>query len=280
MDDRIKRALFHIEQHISEPADLKALAEVACLSQHHFHRLFKTETGETPRGYVTRVRMEHIAHMMVIRRDLSFTELAFEYGFSSPAAFSRAFKAVYRTSPRAFRDKRRVEHKDRLEKYWAERAQKQSDKPPRPEVTHMPPKRVHAVRTVMQKDAVNEAYKKLIAFNKGRVSNGITIYTETPFGAGRDTRRLHIALAENPAVDARGHMLELRGGYYQQQRVTGDFDAMTEAMFDNFQNVIEPSRYRVASTIFYERIKLPATPEGFNYFACERTVFGCLSKGP
>ena len=96
MDDRIKRVLFHIEQHISEPVSLGALAEVACVSEHHFHRLFKAELGKTPKAYVDRVRLEHVAHMMVIRRDLSFTELAFEYGYSSPAAFTRAFKATSR----------------------------------------------------------------------------------------------------------------------------------------------------------------------------------------
>lgn len=280
MDDRIKRTLFHIEQHISEPVNLAELAEIACLSQHHFHRLFKTELGETPKAYVDRVRMEHIAHMMVIRKDLGLTALAFEYGFSSPAAFTRAFKALYRVSPRAFRDKQRAEHRARLEKHWAAQANQQSIAPTKVIVTHMPPKHVQAERTVMQHTAVNEAYKKLITSNRGRVSHGLTIYTENPFGSGRAGRRLHVALDEKPAPGTRDNMLELRGGYYQQQTVTGDFDAMTEAMFDNFQNTIEPSVYKVATTIFYERIKLPAIPEGFDYFTYERTVFGCLSKRP
>ncbi|MBL4788022.1 MAG: helix-turn-helix transcriptional regulator [Kordiimonadaceae bacterium] len=278
MDDRIKRVLFHIEQNITEPVDLAKLADVACLSPHHFHRLFKAEQGETPKAYVDRVRLEHVAHMMVIRKDLGLTELAFEYGFSSPAAFTRAFKANFKVAPRAFRDTQREAHRERLEKHWASLEDGESFAPRKIVLNHMALKRLKAVRLLMQEEALNDAYKTLITENAGRISHGLTIYTEGPFQADRDSLRLHIALDENMAAGSRGDILELRSGYYHQQLVTGDFDAMTDTMFKTFQRDIEPSRYKVASTTFYERVKLPAVADGFDYFSSERTVFGCLTR--
>jgi AraC-like DNA-binding protein/DNA gyrase inhibitor GyrI len=277
-DERIKRVLFHIEQHITEPFDLKALADVACLSEHHFHRLFKSEQGETPKAYVDRVRMEHAAHMMVIRRDLTITDLCFDYGFSSPAAFTRVFKAKYQMTPRAFRARQREAHKERLEKHWAELDEGESFKPRKIDVRHIPAKRVKPMRISMREDEVNKAYRQLIAENAGRVSHGITIYTEGPFQAERENLRLHVALDEIVPTSSRDHTLEIRSGYYYERRVTGDFDALTDSMFKSYQRDIEPSKYKIGSTTFYERVKLPASPEGFDYFACERIVFGCLTR--
>jgi|GEM_PF-3445436 len=278
MDDRIKRVLFHIEQNITEPVDLAKLAAVACLSPHHFHRLFKAEQGETPKAYVDRVRLEHVAHMMVIRKDLGITELAFEYGYSSPAAFTRAFKANFKMVPRAFRDRQREAHKERLEKHWASLEDGENFAPRKIVVNHMAAKRLKAVRLMMQGDALNHAYKKLISENTGRISHGLTIYTEGPFQADRDSLRLHIALDETVPAGSRGDILEICSGYYYQRPVTGAFDAMTDAMFKTYQRDIEPSRYKVASTTFYERVKLPAVADGFDYFSCERVVFGCLTR--
>ena len=278
MDNRIKRTLFYIEQNITDPVSLSKLADVACLSSHHFHRLFKGEMNETPKVYVDRVRMEHAAHMMIIRKDIGITELAFDYGYSSPAAFTRAFKAQFDTNPRAYRDHMRNEHRERLERHWASMADGENFAARALHVKHMPTKRLKAVRTYMQKQAVNKAYKQLIIQNSGCISHGITIYTEGPFREDRDKARLHIALDETIEPAPHEHVLELRSGYYYQQPVTGDFESMTDSIFEVFQRDIEPSRYKIASTTFYERVKLPIKAEGFDYFSCERIVFGCLVR--
>lgn len=278
MDARIEKALFFMEQHIAEPFSLTQLADAACLSPHHFHRLFKQEMKETPKAYFDRVRMEQIAHMMVVRKDLTITDMAFDYGYSSPAAFTRAFKGTYKMTPRTYRDSVRAQHKERLEQHWASLDEGESFKPQQLMVKHMPAKRLKAKRISMQEELLNQAYRELIAESEDRASHGITIYTEGPFREDRDNVRVHVAL-DVPAdpKDTKG-ILELRGGYYYQQTVSGPFEAMADDMYKIFQRDIEPSRYKVATTTFYERFVLPNDPATFDYYAQKRTVFGCLVR--
>ena len=70
---------------------LKVLAAQANYSPHHFHRLFTAQSGETPRQYVTRLRLERAVHDLVLFPEKSVAAIAFDAGFSSPAVFARAF---------------------------------------------------------------------------------------------------------------------------------------------------------------------------------------------
>lgn len=278
MDPRVEKALFFMEQHILEPFSLDELAGAACLSPHHFHRLFRQEMSETPKAYFDRVRMEQIAHMMVVRKDLTMTDIAFDYGYSSPAAFTRAFKARYGITPRGYRDTVREQHKERLQEHWASLAEGEDFKPRPLAIAHMPVKRLKARRILMREELINESYRGLIAESRGRASHGVTIYTEGPFRPDRENVRIHVALDEPADPNDGNGVLELRGGYYYQRTISGPFEAMADDMYKTFQRDVEPSRYKVATTTFYERVPLPADPQDFDYYACERTVFSCLTR--
>ena len=44
---RIDRVMRHIGEHLDDPLDLDRLAEVACFSPFHFHRIYRQVVGET-----------------------------------------------------------------------------------------------------------------------------------------------------------------------------------------------------------------------------------------
>ena len=278
MNDRIKRTQFYIQQNIADPISLEQLADVACLSPHHFHRLFKAEVGKTPKEYVAETRLKHIAHMLIIHKELSVTDFAFDFGYSSPAAFTRAFKALYGMGPRAFREQQWLLHKDRLAAYWASLKAGESAQPRPIKLQHMAARRLKAKRIIMQEKAVNAAYQDLIMKNQGRASHGITLYTESPFIQSRDAVRLYIALDETMGAAAGDDILDVQAGYYMPVPLTGNFEVLTDTLFTIYQRDIEPSAYRVASTIFFERVRLPDQPEGFDYFTSDRTLHACLVR--
>lgn len=101
---RVNRAMDFIERHLSEPLPLERIADVACFSRYHFHRIFFAQVGETPGQFVQRLRIEKAARLLCAHRSRSVTEIAFECGFSDTAAFSRAFRVVRGMSPTAFRN--------------------------------------------------------------------------------------------------------------------------------------------------------------------------------
>ena len=100
--ERIRRVLSHIESKPDDPPGLEELAEVACFSPYHFHRIFKAMTGESVAAYVRRLRLAHAAQGLSYTRR-SVTDIALAAGYDSVDAFTRAFRACFGASPSAYR---------------------------------------------------------------------------------------------------------------------------------------------------------------------------------
>jgi AraC family transcriptional regulator len=99
---RIIPALVHIQAHLDQDLSLDALADHVGLSKYHFHELFQSATGETPKAYVERLRLEWAAVQLRIRR-VSIVDVALECGYRNHETFSRAFRGRFQTSPREYR---------------------------------------------------------------------------------------------------------------------------------------------------------------------------------
>jgi AraC family transcriptional regulator len=99
---RIIPALVHIQAHLDQDLSLDALADHAGVSKFHFHELFKTATGETPKSYVERLRLEWAAMQLRIRR-VAVVDVALECGYRNHETFTRAFRARFQTSPSEYR---------------------------------------------------------------------------------------------------------------------------------------------------------------------------------
>ncbi len=84
------------------PVTARGLADDACFSTFHFHRMFCAMTGETAGEMARRLRMERAAHMLSWTQE-PVTGIAFDAGFETLEAFSRAFKAIYGSSPSLYR---------------------------------------------------------------------------------------------------------------------------------------------------------------------------------
>lgn len=99
---RIDRVIDHLRGNLDKSFKLEELAKIACFSEFHFHRIFRSMTGETVNDFTNRLRLEKSARLLTkTRRDL--TDIAYDCGFSSPATFSRSFKKAYETSPTPYR---------------------------------------------------------------------------------------------------------------------------------------------------------------------------------
>ena len=90
-------------------ADLnaQAVAEGLRLSPRYIRRLFATE-GESVSDYILRRRLEECARQLTsaLWQGRSITDTAFEWGFSSMAHFTRAFKDRFAVTPSDFRRSR------------------------------------------------------------------------------------------------------------------------------------------------------------------------------
>jgi AraC family transcriptional regulator len=90
--DSIGRVLHYINHHLADDVSLETLADVASYSPFHFQKIFSNALSETPKQYVSRLRLERAAHFIKLFPHLEMNEFFSGCGFSSGSTFSRAFK--------------------------------------------------------------------------------------------------------------------------------------------------------------------------------------------
>lgn len=92
-----------IEQQLDQPLTLEQVAARAGLSPYHFSRLFTARMGRSVMAHVRGRRLVRGARRLCDEPDLQLVDLAFDCGFESQEAFTRAFKRLFGVSPGRFR---------------------------------------------------------------------------------------------------------------------------------------------------------------------------------
>ncbi|MET7832086.1 AraC family transcriptional regulator [Micromonospora sediminicola] len=98
MLDRLNQAMDHLEQRLDRPLDVPELARIACVSEHHFRRLFSALAGVPLSEYVRRRRLT-LAGADVLAGRESLLDVAVRWGYGSNEAFARAFRSVHGVGP-------------------------------------------------------------------------------------------------------------------------------------------------------------------------------------
>ena len=99
--------LVYIQANLDQDLALAALGRKANLSPDHFQRVFKAAIGETPKAYVTRLRVERAAFCL-LAHESKVAEIAANCGFRNPETFVRAFRRRFGASPREYRSSQRA----------------------------------------------------------------------------------------------------------------------------------------------------------------------------
>lgn len=98
MLERLNQALDHLERHLDQPVEVAELARIACVSEHHFRRLFSALAGIPLSEYVRRRRLT-VAGADVLAGEVPLLDVAVRWGYGSNEAFARAFRAVHGIGP-------------------------------------------------------------------------------------------------------------------------------------------------------------------------------------
>lgn len=101
---QIVSLLDHIEKHLEHPLQVETLAELSCWSRWQLQRVFSHYTDKGLAQYVRQRKLSHAATQLVTGKQ-RIIDIAFDTGFNSENAFSRAFKQHFSLSPRAYRQR-------------------------------------------------------------------------------------------------------------------------------------------------------------------------------
>lgn len=87
----IEDTIAYIAHNLDRPLTVKGLAQRAFMSEYHFIRIFKRETGLTPHCYITASRL-NVAKFLLVNTNQPLTEISNQCGFSSKTTFCSVFK--------------------------------------------------------------------------------------------------------------------------------------------------------------------------------------------
>ena len=98
---RILRVLVFIQENLDRELSLHELADLAHYSPYHFHRIFRGMVGESLAAHIRRIKLERAASRLKFTSQ-QVIEIAFDAGYETHEAFTRAFRTMTGQSPSAF----------------------------------------------------------------------------------------------------------------------------------------------------------------------------------
>jgi AraC family transcriptional regulator len=102
----VRKAIELMRDNLQAPLTLADIAGEVWLSVYHFLRVFKAATGQTPRRYLTSLRVQ-AARQHLAQSNILISEVARLCGFSSPAQLSAVFIRETGVSPSTYRQSHR-----------------------------------------------------------------------------------------------------------------------------------------------------------------------------
>lgn len=100
---QLRRIHEYINAHLDGEIKLADMAKSLGMSQSLFCQLFKQSTSVPPYKYVIQQRIER-AKQLLLRRDISVADVAFQCGFSSHSHFGKWFRELTGMTPKAYRN--------------------------------------------------------------------------------------------------------------------------------------------------------------------------------
>ena len=92
----------YIQANYDKDLSIRELAEVACVSQNYFSAMFKKETGENYKTYLTGIRMEKAMEFLQ-ETELKTYEIGEKVGYNNVRRFVDAFKQKYGMTPMEYK---------------------------------------------------------------------------------------------------------------------------------------------------------------------------------
>ena len=100
MDPRVTWAVAIMGERLEQRLRIADLAQQAGLSPSRFTRLFRRDTGMTPRRYQQALRLRRAA-VLLTQTALSIREVMAQVGINHPGHFARQFRQYHGHNPRS-----------------------------------------------------------------------------------------------------------------------------------------------------------------------------------
>ena len=257
-NERLNRVLVYIQENSDQPLTLDRLAAVVHFSPYHFHRIFSACVGETVSGYVRRVRLDRAA-MKIYFTDEPITEIALATGYETPAAFAKAFKQRFGTSPTEYKKIKR-EQLPTITSMTDRMCRERKVGDMKPEIRTIPEQKVLFVRkTGPYAKAASEAWSALMKFAyshrlMSKDTKGIGISHDSPDITPENNIRYDACITVTGAVKPEGEvgMQKIGGGKYAVFLHSGPYEKFSETYNTIFSQWLPESGVKLRGAPCFE----------------------------
>lgn len=112
-DFYMKEALSFIEQNYQRDISIEEIASFCGLNRSYFGKLFRDAMGESPQAFLLHYRMARAAQMLK-ETALPIGTISAMVSYANQLHFSRAFKSVYGTAPRTYRQNHFIRKEEKV----------------------------------------------------------------------------------------------------------------------------------------------------------------------
>ena len=102
-DYYIKEAITYIEQNFQNDISVVDIANRLGINRSYFGKIFKQTLKQTPQEFLINYRMIKATELLRLTK-MSIGDISKAVGYENQLHFSRAFKKIYNTSPREWRN--------------------------------------------------------------------------------------------------------------------------------------------------------------------------------
>jgi AraC family transcriptional regulator len=225
---RLARVTAYIYEHLDEDIDLAVLAEVACLSPWHWHRIYHALYGETVAATVRRLRLQRAAADLA-NTTLGIEEIARRARYEAVPSFSRAFRAAYGLPPAQYREQGGHAR-------FAEQTNEEGAAMYPIEIVRLPECRLAAIGHVGSYMQIGQAFDQLFGTlaARGQIAAGmrsIGVYLDDPSAVAEDRLRAQAGIVIDEGFTPAPPLepATLAGGTYAVLRHKGPYADMRAA---------------------------------------------------
>ena len=243
-----QKIINHINEHLFDELDMNALISMSGLSKIHFRRVFKAVTGENIAGYIQRLRIEQIAHLL-LSADYTLEQIAHQTNYNTKYSLAKAFHKHFGLSTSEYRKKH---------------AQKTVDKQAgiSPEIQVFTNINAHCLEVgdaYMNKSEYRFKWDRISSYanqNKlnGSYGNYISVSLDDPLVTPDDKCRFYLGLTAPKGLTPQSGFcsLSIPDGRYAIFKHSGNYSSLHKLYKNIYEVWLPQSSYRQRGTITFE----------------------------
>ncbi|MBD2768648.1 AraC family transcriptional regulator [Hymenobacter sp. BT664] len=236
------RAIQFIERNLDKKILLKDIAQEAFLSEYHFHRIFKSLTGETVKEFSLRLKIERAAIRLKHSKD-TIGQIASENGYENHETFTRSFKKYFQLTPQEYRDSIQQITIRKQTDYRSKEISLEKLQIIEPTVKHLPDLHLAYIRHTGSYENVASSFQRLMVWAATQLilklkPTTIGIVHDNPDLTDEEKTRFDACVVLNKEIKPKGEIgfKKIEGGKFAVFRHKGNYDNFY-TIYDYIYNV-------------------------------------------